>query len=64
MPKPLFETVTAIAAPIPIGAYDITTFTNLNITSDRLSQALSMNFLLGPCTFDSATAKMIAKNTI
>ena len=42
----------------------ITMFTNLNITSDRLSHALSMNVLLGPCTFESATAKMIAKKTI
>src|SRR6185503_17946515 len=63
-PKPLRDVVTAIAAPMPIGAYAITMSTNLNITCDRLSQALSMNVLAGPCTRDTATAKMIEKNTI
>ena len=38
--------------------------TNLNITSDRLSHALIMNFFPAPCTRDNATAKMIEKNTI
>ena len=49
---------------MPNGANFITMPTNLNITSLRLSQTVSMNVFAGPCTCDSATAKMIAKKTI
>ena len=63
-PNPLLPTVTAMAAPMPNGANFITIPTNLNITSLRLSHAVSMNVFAGPCTWDSATAKMIAKKTI
>jgi len=38
-PKPLWPTVTAIAAPIPNGANRITIIVNLNITSASPSQA-------------------------
>ena len=63
MLNPPFATVTAIAAPMPKGANDITSPTNLNITSDSDSLALNMKRLLSPCTRDSATPKRMAKKT-
>ncbi len=62
---PLVPTVTAIAAPMPMGANAITSPVNLNITWDKPSQNESIVLLAVPAgTCDSATAKMIAKNTI
>ena len=52
-----------MAAPIPNGANFITMPTNLNITSLRLSQNDSITAFPGPCTCESATAKIMAKKT-
>ena len=56
--------MTAIAAPMPIGAYFITMPVNLNIISASPSQKPSMTSLGLPRTCESATAKRIDQKTI
>ena len=62
-PIPLWLTVTAIAAPMPIGAYRMTMPTNLNITSASPSQNPSIASLGLPRTWVSAMAKRMAQKT-
>ncbi len=64
IPKPMCPTVYAIAAPTAKGAKSITTLVNLNITSVRLSQKLSMFFLCGSLTSARPMAKRMLKTTI
>ena len=60
---PLWLTVTAIAAPMPIGAYRMTIPTNLYITSASPSQNPSIASLGFPRTCVSAIAKRVAQKT-
>src|SRR5690349_3926838 len=62
-PIPLCPTVTAMAAPMPNGANDITMPTNLNITSPRLSANPRITFFGPAGVRASATAKMMDQNT-
>ena len=61
--RPPCPTVTAIAAPIPIGANFITMAVNLNIVSASPSQNPSIASLGRPRTCERATAKITEKNT-
>ncbi len=60
---PLWLTVTAMAAPMPIGANRMTIPTNLNITSASPSANPSIASLGRPRTWVSAIAKSAAQNT-
>ena len=64
MPSPLCPTVTAMAAPMPIGAYFITRPVNLNITWASASRLSSMTSFGRPFTCVSPTPNRIDQKTI